>query len=144
MRCCIGEPPSGPVTFRAHPRFVPGRRYVFFLRGIGESVECLQESGTVFPADPAADAAYGETIGAIRRALGAEAADRLALLRAALIPALSAPTAALRYYAVLDLTALSHHDLSESERRSLERLIADGGTDPAIRPVVATLLHTRN
>jgi hypothetical protein len=139
-----GDPTRTSLRFRSRPRFAAGRRYVFFLGGAGESLECLQESGTVFPVDAGADAAYRQTIVAIRRAGVADEAERIRLLRAALIPALSAPAPELRYYAVLDLTALSHHDLSESERRSLERLVADSTTDPAVRPVVATLLRTQN
>lgn len=128
------------VSFASRPRFAAGRRFVFFL-GRGAALECLQESGTVFPAEPAADAAYRQTVQSIGAALRGAAAERDAALRAALIPALSAPAPALRYYAVLDFAALTHHGLTDAERRQLQRLVDDPSTDPAIRPVLAGLLH---
>lgn len=129
------------VSFESRPRFAAGRRFVFFLGRDGTVLECLQESGTVFPTDAAADAAYRQTILAIAAALRGAAAERDAALRAALIPALSAHAPALRYYAVLDFAALTHHGLTDEERRQLQRLVDDPSADPAIRPVIAGLLH---
>lgn len=137
----IGEAPQATLTFRARPRVAAGRRFVFFLHRDATGLECVQASGTVFPARREDDAAYRETVTAIQRALRGSEAARPAALRAALIPALSAAAPPLRYYAVLDLTALVHHGLTESERRSLERLVADPATDPAIRPTIASLLR---
>ena len=56
-------------------------------------------------------------------------------------PGALAPAPALRYYAVLDFAALTHHGLTGEERRQLQRLVDDPATDPAIRPVIAGLLH---
>jgi hypothetical protein len=137
----VGEPKDARLTFRSQPRFATGRRFVFFLHRAATELECLQASGTVFPARREDDASYRDTVTAIRQALRADAAGREAALRAALIPALSATAPPLRYYAVLDLAAVAHHGLTESERRSLERLIADSSTDPTIRPVIAALLQ---
>jgi len=58
-----------------------------------------------------------------------------------IIPALSATAPPLRYHAILELDALAHHGLSEPERQSLERLSTDPTTDPAIRPLVTSLLR---
>jgi hypothetical protein len=138
----IGETNATTVTFGARPRFATGERFVFFLRRTDAGLECVQAAGTVFRARPEDDAAYRETIPAIQRALQVAEKDRAAALRAAIIPALSAPAPTLRYYAVLDLSALAHHGLTEPDRRSLERLVADPATDPAIRPIVAGLLRT--
>jgi hypothetical protein len=129
------------LSFASRPRFAAGRRFVFFLGRNGTALECLQESGTVFPTDSADDAAYRQTVLAIAAALRGAAGERDAALRAALIPALSAPASALRYYAVLDFAALTHHGLSGEERQQLQRLVDDPATDPAIRPVIAGLLH---
>lgn len=137
----VGETKGARLTFRSQPRFAPGRRFVFFLHRAGTEIECMQASGTVFPARPEDDASYRDTVTAIRQALRTGEAGREAALRAALIPALSATAPPLRYYAVLDLASVAHHGLTESERRSLERLVADSSTDPAIRPVIATLLQ---
>jgi hypothetical protein len=137
----LGTTPAATVTVRARPRFAPGKRFVFFLRRAGAGLECVQPSGAVFPSRPEDDAAYRATITAIQQALRARGADRPAALRAALIPALSAAAPPLRYHAVLELGALSHHGLTGPERRSLERLAADPATDPAIRPVLTSLIR---
>jgi hypothetical protein len=62
-------------------------------------------------------------------------------VRAVLIAALRAPSTPLRYYAALDLAALAHHGLSDSEQRSLEGIIADPTADPALRPVLIDVLR---
>jgi len=136
----IGDAPDAVVTFRARPRVAPGQRFVFFLRRAGSNLECVQLSGTVFPAPAGDDAVYRATITAIGQALRLPAADRAAAMGAALIPALSAAAPPLRYHAVLELGALAHHGLSESQRRALERLAADPTTDPDIRPVLTSLI----
>lgn len=136
----VGTVSAETITFRANRRFAPGERFVFFLRRDGAGWECVQPPGTVFPSRPADDAAYRATVVAIQRALPVAAAERPAALRAAIIPALSATAAPLRYHAVLELGALAHHGLTESERQSLQRLVADPTTDAAIRPIVASLL----
>ena len=138
----IGETDETVLTFRAQRRFVPGQRFVFFLRRVGTSLECVQPTGTVFPSRPEDDAAYRETVAAIQRALGASVVDRPAALRAAVIPALSAAAPPLRYHAALELAALAHHGLTESERASLERLVADSACDPTIRSIVTSILRT--
>ncbi len=140
----IGETTDAILTFRARRRFATGRRFLFFLRRAGASLECVQPTGTVFPARPVDDAAYRDTTTAIQRALGAPVADRPAALRAAISSALSAPPPQLRYHAVLELAALAHQGLTESERQSLARLVADPATDPAIRPIVASILRTKS
>jgi hypothetical protein len=135
-----GDTQDARLTFRSQPRFATGRRVVVFLRRTGSGFECVQASGTVFPARPEDDASYRDAVEAIRQALRADEAGRAARLRAALIPALSASAPPLRYYALLDLASLTHHGLTEAERRALEGVLADASTDPAIRPVIASLL----
>jgi hypothetical protein len=132
----IGTTPAAQLTFRGPTRFTPGRRFVFFLRRSGTGYECLQPSGTLFPARAADDALYRDTLTAIQRALRGGANQRAAALQAALLPALSSQTAQLRYSAVLEMAALAHHGLPQAERRSLERLAAEPGSDPAIRQLV--------
>lgn len=137
----VGETKDTRLTFRSRPRFAAGQRFVFFLQGQGADLECVQPSGTVFAAAPPDDAAYRDAVGAIRRAASASESERPALLRAALIPALSADAPALRYQALLELGALAHHGLSAADRRALERLIADPTSDAALRPIVITILQ---
>jgi hypothetical protein len=138
----IGAAAEPTLTFHARLRFAPGQRFVFFVRRAGADLECVQPSGTVFPARPEDDAAYHAAISGIERALAVAVDQRPAALRAVIIPALSATAPPLRYHAILELDALAHHGLTEPERQSLERLSADPTTDPAIRPLVTSLLHT--
>jgi hypothetical protein len=135
-----GEPTPPILAFRSARRFAPGKRFVFFLRRDGTGLVCMQPSGTVFASRPDDDAAYRQTISAIQRALRAGVGQRTAALRAAIIPALSATSPALRHHAVLELGALAHHPLTDSERRALERIAADPATDAAIRLIVTSLL----
>jgi len=136
----IGDVQDPVITFRAAPYFAPGKRFVFFLHREGGGLECVQPSGTLFGARPADDPTYRETVTAVRRALPRPDAERTAALRAAMIPALSAAAPPLRYHAVLELAELSPQGLSPAERRSLEHLLADPATDPAIRPIVSRVL----
>jgi hypothetical protein len=135
----VGAAPERRLTFRGRARFAPGRRFVFFLRRSGAGFECVQPSGTQFPSRPEDDAAYRDAVTAIQRALAVPVADRASALRAAMIPALSAGAARLRYYAVLELASLAHHGLTEPERRALEQLAADPESDPAVRLLVKDL-----
>lgn len=135
----IGTAPEGPLTFRGPTRFPAGRRFVFFLRRNGDGYQCLQPSGTLFPARPDDDAVYRDTVTAIQRALLTGANERAAALQAALLPALSSQAPQLRYYAVLEVAALAHHGISEPERRVLERLAADPNADPAVRELLKSL-----
>ena len=136
----VGTAGADPIIFRAKRRFAPGERFVFFLRRDGGGWECVQPAGTVFPSRPVDDAAYRATVVAIQRALSVDAAERPAALRAAIIPAVSATAPPLRYHAVLELGALAHHGLTDTERQSLQRLVVDPATDAAIRPILASLL----
>jgi hypothetical protein len=137
----IGEPAPPTLTARARLRFAIGQRFVFFLRRDGTAFECVQPSGAIFPSRPTDDAGYREAVTAIRRALAVAPADRNAALRAAVIPALSARAAYLRYQAVLELGALAHDGMTASERALLERQVADPTTDPTIRSALVTLLR---
>jgi hypothetical protein len=140
-RVPLGETNDKTVAFRGGPRLAPGKRYLVLLRRSGAALECIQPSGTVLPARPEDDDAYRKTIAAIERALRTPESERAAALRTALIPVLSSSVPPLRYYAVLDLSARAHSGLSASDRRSLERLLADPATDPALRPIVTGLLN---
>jgi hypothetical protein len=137
----IGDPPPSALTFRGPTRFAPGGRYVFFLRRTDSGFEGVQESGTIFPATSADDGLYRRTIEALHGALQLEPAARVAAVRAALIPALSASAPPLRYHAALELSALAQdgHGPTDAERRMLSRLLADADTDPALRPLLSSL-----
>ena len=138
----LGESANPGLTFRAHSRFAPGQRFVFFLRHRDGGIECVQLSGTVFPARPEDDAAYREVVTGIARALRLGEGEREAALAAALIPALTAASPPLRYHAVLELAALAHHGLTTAEQHALAHLMADPAADPAIRPIVTEILRT--
>ena len=134
---------AGPtLSFRGAIHVAPGARYVFFLRHSGAVVECVQPSGVVFPAPPQDDAVYRATIVAIGEALQADDPSRELKLRAALVPALSAGAAALRYNAALELASMSAHGppLGDDERARLARLLADPHVDPALRPLLVPLI----
>jgi len=139
----VGNGAAPALTFRGPTRFAPAARYVFFLHRDGTTIEGLQASGTTFPAAPADDATYGRTIDGIRHALDALAAQRVTQLRAALIPALSAGAAPLRYHAALELEALVHegHPLTDTERAALDRVRQAPTTDPALQPILTDLLQ---
>ena len=135
----VGEAPAPTLTFRGAARFPVGSRFVFFLRRNG-SFECVQPSGTLFAARPQDDAAYRVTVTGIKLAQREPADKQPAALRTALIPALSAGVPTLRYHAVLELAALAHHGLSDTDRQALARIAADPSTDATIRPIIKTLL----
>lgn len=141
-RVLRGHAAEPTLSFRGAIHVAPGARYVFFLRRSGAVVECVQPSGVVFPALPQDDAVYGATIVAIGEALQADDRSRELKLRAALVPALSADAAALRYNAALELASMSAHGppLGDGERARLERLLADPHTDPALRPLLSPLV----
>lgn len=136
----VGEAPGPTLTFRGAARFPVGSRFVFFLRRDGSGFECVQPSGTLFPARPQDDAAYRVTVTGIKLAQREPADKQPAALRTALIPALSAAVPTLRYHAVLELAALAHHGLSDTDRQALARIAADPSTDATIRPIIKTLL----
>lgn len=136
----IGAPPGPSLTFEGPARF-PAGRFVFFLRRDGAGFDCVQPSGTPFPASAPDDALYRQTITGVKDALRGPEDVRVAALRAALIPALSASAPALRTHAALELANLAHHPVTQSERESLERIAADPTTDPGIRSVAETLLR---
>jgi hypothetical protein len=140
-RVLLGETKDRTVAFRGGPRLAPGKRYVVLLRRAGPALECIQPSGTVLPARPEDDEAYGKTIAAIEGALRRPENERAAALRTVLIPVLSSSVPPLRYYALLDLSARAHSGLSAADRQSLERLLADPATDPVLRPIVTGLLN---
>lgn len=137
----IGDPPRSALTFRGPTRFAPGGRYVFFLRRTDAGFAGVQEAGTIFPATSADDGLYRRTIEALQHALQLDAALRVAAVRAALIPALSAAAPPLRYHAALELSALAEdgHGPTDAERQTLGLLLADPATDPALRPLLSAL-----
>jgi hypothetical protein len=138
----LGAAPGGAVTVRG-PRVAPGARHVFFLRRDGARFENVAPAGTVFPSRPEDDESYRQAVDGVRRALAAPGAEQAAALRSALIPVLSASAAPLRYHAALELAARAHHApaLTPDERQALERTVADPTLDPALRPIVSTLLR---
>ena len=142
-RVLAGKLNASTVAARSAADFAPTMRDVLFLRRVGSGWESIAPAGTVFPTQPHDDAAYRQTITAIRRALRHEPATRIQALRAALLPALSASAPPLRYHAALELHALTHagHPLLPRERHTLERLVADAHTDPALRPLLSGLLR---
>lgn len=139
-RALVGAAAEETLAFIGGPRFAPGQRYLFFLRREGGDLTCLQPTGTVFAARPEDDRAYADAIAAIRAARGADENVRAVALRTAMITALGAPPAALRFHAVLELAALAHDGFPDRERRALQRIVADPNTDPALRPVLTAML----
>jgi len=138
----VGQVSEPNLSFRGPTRFAPAGRYVFFLRRTASGFEGIQSSGSAFPSRTEDDAAYRQTIGTIREALRAGAEQQLTALRSAMIAALSASASALRYHAALELAALAHHaELTAAEHDALERLGASPATDPALRPLISTLLQ---
>jgi hypothetical protein len=141
-RVLVGVPPASPFTFHSRARFAPGR-YVFFLHNTPSGIEGMQEAGTIFPATPEDDSAYTRTIQALHRVVHAGPPEReAAALRAALIPALSDGAPELRYHAGMELSALAQdgYPPTDAERRNLSRMLSDPGTDPALRPILSSLL----
>jgi len=142
-RVLAGRSNTPTAVVRSPTGLAPASRYVLFLRRVGLNWESLAPSGTVFATQAHDDAAYQQAVAALRRALRRPPAARIAALRAALVPALSASAPPLRYHAALELRALTHagHPLQSRERQRLERILADTRTDPALRPLLAGLLR---
>lgn len=143
-RVLRGHTAERMLTFRGAIHVAPGARYVFFLRHSGTAVECVQPSGVVFPALPKDDAAYRATVRAIGAALRAGDPARELKLRAALVSALPAGSAPLRYNAALELASMTEQGppLGENERAHIERLLSDPRTDPALRPLLSPLVSS--
>jgi hypothetical protein len=141
-RVLLGHAAERVLTFRGAVHVAPGARYVFFLRHAGAAVECVQPSGVVFPALAKDDAAYRDTVRAIGAALRVGDPAREPRLRAALVPALSAGSAPLRYNAALELASMTEQGprLGENERAQIEGLLSDPHTDPALRPLLSPLV----
>jgi hypothetical protein len=131
------------LTFRGPTRFAPGERYVFFLHHTPTGFAAEQDSGTVFPCTPADDAVYRRTVEALTHALRTAVATRDDAVRGALLPALTATPAPLRYHAALELRALADagHPPNAAERARLEQLLRDPATDPALRPLLNEFLR---
>jgi len=143
VRVLAGTATEKHVTFRGPTRFAAGERYVFFLRRAPEGITGAQDAGTVFPCTPADDASYQRTVQALTRALRSDLATRPDAVRAALIPALSAAPAPLRYSAALELSALARdgHPPNTAERRRLEKLLHEPGTDPTLEPLLTEMIR---
>jgi hypothetical protein len=143
-RALIGIPPPSPFALHSRARFAPGR-YVFFMRRHGGQIEPTPGAGASFPTTPADDGDYAGTIRALYRAVHAQPAQQVAAVRAALIPALSASAAALRYQATLALSALARdgHGPTDAERRTLVRLLSDPTTDPGLRAMLSLLVGAK-
>jgi hypothetical protein len=131
------------LTFRGPTRFAPGERYVFFLHHTPTGFVGEQDSGTVFPCTPADDVIYQSTVQALTRALRTEVTARPDAVRAALLPALTANPAPLRYHAALELRALAQagHPPNATERLRIEQLLHDPAADPALSPLLNELLR---
>lgn len=141
-RVLVGSSTESILTFRAPTGMAPTERYVVFLRKTDAGLECAQPSGTIFPTRPEDDDGYRRTIEALATALSAPDASRIAAVRAALLPALSASAVPLRNHAALELAALARdgHGPTEAERTTLRRLLADPATDPGLRALLARLV----
>ena len=139
----VGRLPEKQLAIRGPRGLAPDERYVLFVHRSRQSFESTAPSGTIFPAPPADDARYRSTIRALAAALHTDPAGRPAAFRAALVPALSAAAAPLRYHAALELLRLAHdgHGPTEAERLQLSRLLAAPGTDPALRPLLSSLVR---
>ncbi len=131
------------LVFRGRLDAAAGSRQVFFLRHAAPGLECVQPSGVIFPARAEDDEIYRDTVAAIGEALRDAGVAQGVKLRAALLPALSARPAALRYNAALDLVAFTEQGppLGADERAKLQRLRADERTDPALRPLLSEALR---
>jgi len=138
-----GTSTAKQLTFRGPTRFAPNERYVFFLNQSATGFVGVQDAGSVFPCTPADDAVYRTTIQSLRRALGSELATRPDAVRAALLPALTATPAPLRYNAALELSALAHqgHPPNAVERTRIEKLLHDPATDPTLAPLLTELIR---
>ncbi len=138
-----GKAEEKQLRFRGRTRFVPQRRYVFFLQRAGDVIECPQGSGTLFPASAEDDAAYRAAVDRIRRALGQPPDLQAEAMRAALIATLTATPQSLRYHAAFDLAAVGSHDgpPTLAQRAALNRLLDDPQLDPALRPFLTALLR---
>ena len=128
---------SGSDAFRAGGalRVLPASHAERFRR--------QQDAGTVFPCTPADDAIYRSTIQGLSRALRSDLATRPDAVRAALLPALGAQPAPLRYHAALELRALAQagHPPNAAERARIEQLLRDPSTDPALQPLLQALVR---
>lgn len=131
------------VDFRGQTRLLAGERYAVFLRRGANGLESVHASGTVMATPASDDSLMQSTVDGIRTALAAAPEVQAATLRRALIPALSASGRALRYYAALELGSLGQHDGAPGagERRAIEQVLADPQLDPALRPLLETLLR---
>jgi len=141
-RVLAGRLAEPTLNFRGAVRFGPELRYMFFLRRASVGFECVQEPVSVFPAPPADDALYQRVVGDIAAAARVESPARAERLQAALLPALTASAAPLRYEAALDLAALvdRQHSLRASERTAVKQLLASPGCDPALQALLAPLV----
>jgi hypothetical protein len=140
-----GAAPAGTITFRGPSGVATGERYVVFLRRAGSDLESIQPSGTLFPSRREDDEGYRRAIRAIAQALRGDPATQVPDLRAALIDALSASAAALRYHAVLGLSALAKdgHGPTGPERQKVNELLASPSCDPALRPLLSHIVGIR-
>lgn len=138
-----GEISESSLTAQTQARLVAGERQIIFLKRQATGFHCVQPSGTRFAATPRDDADYRRAVKAIAAALRLPEARQIQALRAALIPALQAKSKPLRYHAALDLAALSHdgHDLTSEERINVGKVRAAPGFDPALAPVIDSLLR---
>ena len=137
-------PPEQTLTFRGPSGIAPGERYVVFLQRTASGFESIQPSGTLFPSRPADDAGYRDAVTSISQALRGDAAQQVAVVRAALIAALSASAPPLRYHAALELAALAHdgYGPTEAEQQRLTTLLASPTVDPALRPLLTSIAAT--
>lgn len=140
-----GTVPERTLTFRGPSGITPEERYVVFLRRTPSGFESIQPSGTLFGSRPQDDAAYRRVVTSINGAQHGDAVQQVVVVRAALIAALSASAAALRYHAALELSALAHdgYGPTEIERQSLATLLASPAVDPALRPLLTSIAAHR-
>ena len=97
----------------------------------------------MFPCATTDDGTYRSTIEALAHALRTEVTARPDAVRAALLPALTANPAPLRYHAALELRALAQagHPPNATERLRIEQLLHDPAADPALSPLLNELLR---
>lgn len=137
-----GTPPGDTLTFRGSNGIAAGERYVVFLHRTATGFESIQGSGTVFPSRPADDEDYRRAIRSISQALHNGGPQQIATVRTALIAALSAAAAPLRYHAALELSALAHdgHQPTDAERQQLAAMLASPTLDPGLRSLLRALV----
>jgi hypothetical protein len=138
----LGELEGKTLRARTSARLAAFERQVVFLKREPFGYRCVQPSGTRFAATPEDDADYRRAVQAVAAALRLPREQQIEPLRAALIPALRAASAPLRYHAALDLSSLTHggHELTAAERVQVEAVRSAPDVDPNLRPILDALL----